>query len=324
MTTDLASNYRPKVPVTRPERFGNWIGVSESLTHLFAELRERARGDTPIVLQGEEGVGKQALLRELHRMTPGDGRPLVVVSCGSVPSHLVRAELFGNSDSSEGAFQRAAGGDLLLADITALPLDVQTTLADALTSAVAQPRLLASSAQSIDEQFARGWLSESLHRILSKHCLALPPLRARRDDIVPLAIHFLSLCQDESKSSMANFELGSSALEALAVHDWPGNARELKTVVESAATPNSREAPMLPTNFTSPQPTNGHASGFDPQLSYRETRAQFEAEFETRYVRWLLERHSGNISAASREARMDRKYLYDLARKHGLRGQRSR
>jgi DNA-binding NtrC family response regulator len=111
-------------------------------------------------------------------------------------------------------------------------------------------------------------------------------------------------------------------MQALAAHDWPGNVRELRNVIERAvymARAEGRsdlELVLLP----GPAVQGGRTYQFNEQEAYRDTRARYDAEFERSYVQWLLGRHSGNLSAAAREARMDRKHLYDMARKHGLRG----
>jgi len=111
-------------------------------------------------------------------------------------------------------------------------------------------------------------------------------------------------------------------MQSLAAHhEWPGNVRELRNILERsiymAQATGSTELGVvtLPTHASSDA-----AFHFEPEKSYRETRAKYDGEFERRYVKWLLGRHGGNISAAAREAKMDRKHLHDMAKKHGLRG----
>jgi DNA-binding NtrC family response regulator len=137
--------------------------------------------------------------------------------------------------------------------------------------------------------------------------------------------HFLDQARKRDPSA-ASIALSRETISSLTAHDWPGNVRELRNVLDRAIymATASDEAELrvvdLPVT-ASPGGMKG-AIDFDPGKSYREVRANFEADFERRYVSWLLDRHQGNISAAAREARMDRKHLYDLARKHGLRGER--
>jgi DNA-binding NtrC family response regulator len=111
-------------------------------------------------------------------------------------------------------------------------------------------------------------------------------------------------------------------MHALAAHDWPGNVRELRNVLERsiymAQATGSTEIGVV--TLPTAHGADGAAFHFEPEKSYRETRAKYDGEFERRYVKWLLGRHGGNISAAAREAKMDRKHLHDMAKKHGLRG----
>jgi DNA-binding NtrC family response regulator len=108
----------------------------------------------------------------------------------------------------------------------------------------------------------------------------------------------------------------------LQAHDWPGNVRELRNVLERAIylARAAGETEVKLVTLPGPVDRSSEIYTFQPGRSYRETRNRFESEFERRYVKWLLARHTGNISAAARDAQMDRKYLYDLAKKHGMRG----
>jgi DNA-binding NtrC family response regulator len=120
--------------------------------------------------------------------------------------------------------------------------------------------------------------------------------------------------------------VSAETMQALMAHDWPGNVRELRNVLERAVymaqATGSRELGgiALPAAGGATPDSTFH---FEPGKSYRETRAKYDAEFERRYVKWLLGRHNGNVSAAAREAKMDRKHLHDMAKKHGLRGNES-
>jgi DNA-binding NtrC family response regulator len=109
-------------------------------------------------------------------------------------------------------------------------------------------------------------------------------------------------------------------MASLAAHDWPGNVRELRNVLERAIYMAQATGASEIGVLTMPPTAAGDAAfHFEADRSYRETRAKFDAEFERRYVKWLLARHAGNVSAAAREAKMDRKHLHDIAKKHGLR-----
>ncbi len=323
MTTNLPSFLGSQfAPESGLERFGDWIGVSDSLTELFDRLRQVIRTRDPLIIEGESGVGKRSLLLQVHGESALPERPLVVVNCATLPAKRAEAELFG-SGGTAGALQRATGGDLLLAELPLLPLPVQRLLAERFAGASILPRLLATSHSSLADECERGRFDGALFALVSTHRHALLPLRERREDILPLAELFLMRSRTHASSfSTEDLKLGANEVEALVNHDWPGNARELKSVIERSIRRGNAVLGASPVWLGPTEQAPLEHGGFEPGSSYRETRARFEADFEVQYVRWLLGRHSGNISAASREARMDRKYLYDLARKHGLRGQR--
>jgi DNA-binding NtrC family response regulator len=153
--------------------------------------------------------------------------------------------------------------------------------------------------------------------------ITVPPLRTRREDIPALVERFLEVAKKRDPASTVS--LSRETVAALSAHDWPGNVRELRNVLDRAiymATAGGErevrllDLPVPAAAASGPGSTREPASEFSAAKSYREIRTDFEAEFERRYVSWLLDRHAGNISAAAREAKMDRKHLYDLARKH--------
>ena len=134
-----------------------------------------------------------------------------------------------------------------------------------------------------------------------------------------LAEHILSAAQEKDGGDAVT--IGDQAMQGLLAHDWPGNIRELRNVLERAVymarATGSRELGDVALG-SGPGADTSSAFAFDPEKSYRDTRAHFEAELERRYVKWLLGRHAGNISAAAREAKMDRKHLSELLKKHGI------
>jgi DNA-binding NtrC family response regulator len=182
-------------------------------------------------------------------------------------------------------------------------------------------RVVAATKRRLTDEVERGKFREDLYFRLAVVPITVPALRSRREDIPALVEQFLVAARAKDARA-AGVSISRETMSALSAHDWPGNVRELRNVLDRAlylaAANGESELRLvdLPVSATAgpPQP------GFDPVRSYREIRAAFEADFERRYVSWLLGRHDGNISAAAREAKMDRKYLYDLARKHGLRG----
>jgi DNA-binding NtrC family response regulator len=216
---------------------------------------------------------------------------------------------------------------VFLDEIGELPLDVQPKLLRVLESREfrrvggnkpmhTNVRVIAATKRDLQREVAGGKFREDLYFRLAVVPVTVPPLRARREDIPLLVQHIL-------KSAGGNdLTVSPETMTALGAHDWPGNVRELRNVLERAIymaqATGSREIGVVTLPSGGGVETAFH---FEPEKSYRETRAKYDAEFERRYVKWLLGRHNGNISAAAREAKMDRKHLHDMAKKHGLRGE---
>jgi transcriptional regulator with GAF, ATPase, and Fis domain len=307
-------------------------------------LERIAPTDACVLIEGETGTGKDILARAIHTKSKRKDEPFVVVDCGAISYNLIESELFGHERgaftgaiaSRQGAFEMAGNGTIFLDEVGDLPLDVQPKLLRVLEAGEfrrvggnrvvkANARIIAATKRHLKAEVDRGKFREDLYFRLSVVPVTVPPLRTRREDTPALVEHFLELARKRDPSS-SGISLSRETISSLSAHDWPGNVRELRNVLDRAiyiaAASGENEVSLVDL------PVAGSAGGvkaaldFDASLSYREVRASFEADFERCYVSWLLDRHSGNISAAAREARMDRKHLYDLARKHGLRGDR--
>jgi len=343
---------RTQVLPSEATSFGEALGTSLSMRQIFGVLERIAPTDASVLLEGETGTGKDVLARSIHQISARKDQPFVVVDCGAVSYNLIESELFGHERGAftgavaarQGAFEIAGRGTVFLDEVGELPLDVQPKLLRVLESGEfrkvggnkplhAEARIVAATKRNLKEEVERGKFREDLYFRLSVVPITVPPLRTRREDVPALVEQFLDLARKRDPNASA-ISLTRETVSALAAHDWPGNVRELRNVLDRAiyiaAAGGEREIrlvdlPVSPGSISgSGQPSAGNAGypAFDAEKSYREIRSDFESEFERRYVAWLLDRHSGNISAAAREAKMDRKHLYDLARKRGLRGDR--
>jgi transcriptional regulator with GAF, ATPase, and Fis domain len=314
--------------------FGAVIGSSLAMRTIFGVLERIAKTDATVLLEGETGTGKDVLARAIWTESARAQGPFVVVDCGAVSYSLLESELFGHERGAftgaiaarVGAFELADGGTVFLDEIGELPLDVQPKLLRVLESreyrrvggnktAKTDVRVIAATKRNLLREVQAGKFREDLYFRLAVVPIAVPPLRARRDEIPMLVEHML-------RASGGGLTVNQDTMQGLMAHDWPGNVRELRNVLERAvymarATGQTDLSLVaLPTTGTS----GSDVFVFEAGKSYRETRAKYDAEFEKRYVKWLLGRHGGNVSAAAREAKMDRKHLHDMAKKHGLRG----
>jgi DNA-binding NtrC family response regulator len=313
--------------------FGAAIGQSLAMRTIFGVLERIAKTDATVLLEGETGTGKDVLARALWTESARAEGPFVVVDCGAVSYSLLESELFGHERgaftgavaSRQGAFEMAEGGTVFLDEIGELPLDVQPKLLRVLETREfrrvggnktlkSDVRVIAATKRNLLREVQAGKFREDLYFRLAVVPITVPSLRARRDDIPMLVTHIL-------KASGGGLQVSDETLQGLTAHDWPGNIRELRNVLDRAIY-MARATGETTLSIVS-LPMSGTGAGdvfhFEPGKSYRETRAKYDTEFEKRYVRWLLARHAGNVSAAAREAKMDRKHLHDMAKKHGLR-----
>ncbi len=321
--------------------FGGVYGRSNVMREIFGLLERLAPTDATILITGETGTGKDILARAVHDASPRAKKPFLVVDCGAVVGSLIESELFGHEKGSftgasaqrQGAFELANGGTLFLDEIGELPLDLQPKLLRAIEQRAFRRvggsrelrvdiRVIAATKRNLKMEVERGKFREDLYFRFAVVPIELPPLRERREDI-PLLID--SLLGQLAKDG-APLRVEPRMRDVLAAHDWPGNVRELRNVLERAAyiaraTGQSvLDVSTVPLVGFQAKPSEDGAStpAFTAGKSYRVTKAEWEELFEKRYVTWLLQRNEGNISAAAREADMDRKYLHKLAKKHGL------
>lgn len=331
------------------DRFGLARGASLPMREAFGVLEAVAPTDVTVLLLGETGTGKDVLARATHASSPRASGPLVTIDCGAIAPSLIESELFGyergaftGADTAHpGAFEAAGGGTLFLDEVGELPLDVQPKLLRAIDEKSVQRvggshrkpadvRLVAATKRDLEEEVQRGRFRQDLYFRLAVVPLILPPLRQRREDIPLLVEAFAKAFAERTGFSPT---IAEEELQALQTHDWPGNVRELKNTVERAfwlaLTGDGSVRFMLPTLASLhlaqpegdiPEPAAAPPDDIDETLSFSEHKQRWEEAFEKAYLPWLLERSEGSISAAAREARMDRKHLRSLLRKHELGG----
>ncbi len=222
-----------------------------TMRELLALIDRVAPSHAPVLLHGETGTGKELLARRLHEASAQGAGLLVSVNCGAIPEQLLESTLFGHERGAftgavqlrKGVFEEADGGTVFLDEIGELPPPAQVALLRVLEtgafSRVGSPRELHSSARIVAathrdlRQLAdRGEFRADLFYRLSTITLEIPPLRARREDIAPLALHFLRRANETNKRAVKGISL--TVLAALEEHGWPGNARELRNAIEHA------------------------------------------------------------------------------------------
>ncbi|HEY9593871.1 MAG TPA: sigma-54 dependent transcriptional regulator, partial [Spirochaetia bacterium] len=212
-----------------------------------------AATDSAILIQGESGTGKEVVARAIHFRGPRSGRPFIAINCAALPEALLESELFGYAKGAftgaaterKGLFEEADGGTLLLDEIGDMPLLLQGKLLRVLQEGEIRRvgstsvrrvdvRTLASTNRNLADLIKDGRFREDLFYRLNVIPLIIPPLRDRREDIVPLCQHFLRFYGE--KLGRAPQALAPEALEMLFAYDWPGNIRELENMIARAVT----------------------------------------------------------------------------------------
>jgi len=230
-----------------PGGIGGLVGKSPAMERILKLLPAMAQSGVPVMVVGETGTGKDAVAEALHKLSPRAREPFVRVDCGPMPPESLEAELFGRTQPSgdivPGAFARAGAGTVYLSDVGELPdalqarlvafLDEGTVLAAGARVPVrSQARLVASSPAFPEDMVRAGRLRRDLADRLGDPRLALPPLRERPEDIEFLLAHFLAIYSAKFRKDVTGFTPKARLL--LLAHDYPGNVRELRNVVEYA------------------------------------------------------------------------------------------
>jgi two-component system response regulator FlrC len=225
--------------------------VTAEVSRRLAELARRvAASDCTVLIAGESGTGKEVLARFIHRNSPRADRAFVAVNCAAIPENMLEAILFGYERGAftgahaahPGKFEQAQGGTLLLDEVTEMPLGLQAKLLRVLqereverlggrTPVALDVRVLATTNRNLRGEVAAGRFREDLYYRLNVFPLTTAPLRERRDDVLPLAMHVLNArCRPGERIPA----LSAEAAHILLTHTWPGNVRELDNVMQRA------------------------------------------------------------------------------------------
>ncbi|MSP17709.1 MAG: FHA domain-containing protein [Myxococcales bacterium] len=311
------------------DRCGSLVGKNAKMRRLFRLLEDVAKNDATVLIEGETGTGKELIAEELHSHSPRAKGPFVVFDCGSVPRDLIESSLFGHLRGAftgaiterKGAFAEAHGGSIFLDEIGELPLELQPTLLRALDKKAVRRvgsntyekvdcRIIAATHRDLRAEVANKTFREDLYYRLAVIRVPIPPLRERGDDIRLLVDHFVRIFAPGRP-----LRVSPDDHARLQRHAWPGNVRELRNVLERACVLSVGDAINLEDAFSDlPAPS----LGIRTDLPFKEAKGQLVETFEREYIVDLMKRHRMNISAAAREAQIDRKHLRELIRKYGL------
>jgi DNA-binding NtrC family response regulator len=301
------------------------VGNDPAFADMVQQLPLIARSDSPVLITGETGTGKELCARAIHHLGKRRHGPFVALDCGAVPDHLFENELFGHARGAftdahrdqKGVVAMAEGGTLFLDEIDALSSATQAKLLRFLQEHTFKPlggerlvhadvTVIVATNRDLDLCVRKGQFRSDLYFRINILRLHLPPLRDRRGDIGLLAKHFLEALRKPTDLIQKSFS--GLALRQLALYDWPGNVRELCNVVQRAVA-LSEGSHIRPCSLSLPD-----AAPAAPAASFKDAHAAFERLF----VEQLLHKHHGNITRAAIEAQKDRRAFGRLVKKYGI------
>ncbi len=323
-------NRQLREQLTKERSFDGIISENPGMKSVFRQIDRIAGYKTTVLITGESGTGKELVARAIHQRSDRGEGPFVAVNCGAIPEHLLESELFGHRKGSftdavsdkQGLFEAAHTGTLLLDEIGELPAMLQVKLFRVLQEEhirrvgetrdiPVDVRILAATTRDLPAEIKQGRFREELYYRLNVVTIELPPLRARREDIVLLLDHFLARNNERFKLSIKGFE--PEAQRMLANHAWPGNIRELENAVEHSclmAEGSTVRAADLPESI---QKASDPIKQF---LATGETSVKKTVEYvEEVLIRRALEQTGGNRTRAAKLLEIShRALLYKIKR----------
>jgi DNA-binding NtrC family response regulator len=320
------------------------LGISPAFQRVMEISRRVAPTDASVFVTGESGSGKELIAQFIHHHSRRNRRPLVPLNCAALPETLLESEMFGHTKGSftgavrdkPGLLEIADGGTMFLDEITEMSQAIQAKLLRVIqdgvvrrvgstkTDAVVNVRFIAATNQDPEEAVENGNLRQDLYYRLRVVPIRVTALRERPEDIPILAKHFLAHYWKKHRdrgTPLPKFTAG--AVQALQSRAWPGNVRELQNAIEHAVVFLEPGMDVEPTDIPSiegERPVAGAMPfAFDlVEEPYHAARDRITAEFERRYLSWVVSRAEGNMSKAARIAGIDRTTIYRLMEKHDL------
>ena len=301
------------------------IGVSSALKKVQRKVKRVAAFDTTVLIMGESGTGKELVARAIHDRSPRRSKPFIAVNCAAIPETLLESELFGYARQSgisgsdpkgkPGKFEQADGGTIFLDEIGDMSLSTQAKILRVLEDRVVDRlggvagrrvdlRIIAATNKVLGEAVNEGQFREDLYYRLKVFQVDLPALRERREDILPLAQHFLSMLElgGRAADERGPIELSPRAKELLLAYHWPGNIRELKHGIEEAVLLSNGRT-IYPENLSRDLRRDDNPQPFGTL-----------SEVEAQHIRRVLQSVNWNERRASEMLGINRSTLYEKIR----------
>jgi len=327
-------------------KISDFVSESRTMQIFMDEVWKVIPGNSPLLLMGETGVGKEHLAKAIHAESPRSAGPFITVNTVALPEQLLESELFGHEQgaftgairSRKGAFELAHGGTIFLDEIGEMPLHLQTKLLRVLQDYEVQPigserpiwvdiRVIAATNRNLEDEVENGSFRKALYYRLSVVMLTIPPLREHKEDIPALAQRFIEFYRHKIGKDIS--WISEPAMDALCRYDWPGNIRELMNVIERAMLLCRTEKISLedlPHIFHEPVslskailPMNNVAPASWKNKTLPQVRKEVMDQVERLYLQTVLKETRGRVGRAAHIAGIHTRALYKKMKHLGLR-----
>ncbi|MEH6470065.1 MAG: nitric oxide reductase transcriptional regulator NorR [Halopseudomonas sp.] len=328
------------------------IGTSTVMEKLKQEVSIVAQSHLSVLVQGETGVGKELVARQIHYQSQRSQNPLVQINCAALPENLAESELFGHVKGAfsgagtdrAGKFEIADGGTLFLDEIGELPLSIQAKLLRALQSGEIQRvgrdqplqvdvRIVAATNRDLQQEVNAGRFRADLYHRLSVYPLLVPPLRERQQDVLQLAGYLLEV--DQRRLGAQGLRLSEDAKLILLSYPWPGNVRELGHLLSRAAlkaiTSQGRDSRTIIiaashlgldasdwNEITLDKPSGAAVLAPATSMAQEVSLKQATEQFQRQLIEAVLTQHQGNQAAAARQLGIHRSNFYRLLQRYQI------
>lgn len=305
------------------------VATSKSMSFVLGQVLQVASSRASVLLRGESGTGKELIAEAIHNASSRRNKPLVRLNCAALPAELLESELFGHErgaftgavGTKKGRFELAHTGTLFLDEIGELSAEAQSKLLRALQEGEIQRlgsektitvdvRIICATHQPLENLIKTGQFREDLYYRINVFPIFIPPLRERREDILPLAEYFLESFSKEYAKNIKRISM--PAIDLLTQYQWPGNIRELRNCMERAVLICNEEA--IRTYHLPPTLQTAESSATDTQLSFGEAVGKFEQELLVE----ALQKCGGNMLQVARDLRASYRIINYKIKKYNI------
>ncbi len=320
------------------------IGDSTKIEKVIEMVRKVAPTDSTVLISGESGTGKELIARAIHANSKRGNKSFFAVDCGTISAALLESELFGHTKGAftgahrdkPGIFKVANGGTIFLDEIGNITLEVQAKLLRFLegreflplgstTTQTVDVRLILATNQDLKEMVSEGSFREDFYYRIFVYPIAMPPLRERKEDILPIAYHFLEQFNSGLGKNIKGFD--SNAVTKLTQYDWPGNVRQLRNAIERASILCDKELISLKelpfTDEVEQLIERVPSTNEELKRIKKEIRQKAVGEVEKNFVINALALNNWNVTQAAKKVGLQRTNFQNLMKKHGIRLQQS-